>query len=347
MLTIDQSLECPFDFTLELTREPHLGAAALRRELVTGCVVELASEAFTCAVLAGSLPAEPSALQFRFTPLWREEPLVEGIEVELRAELAGRTWVDVQRFTQGRWLRIAEQVLLDLRAANALAAEELVYPLLYAERRHAPRELSLPMLVAPEITEQELAELGVGELEPGAFTPDRPVLVSARMLEEILALTEAFGLAETGGAALGKLVRLPCPLPGTTTPVVTVLTACLGDERHDGAPSRFTFSPEALCAADQVAALRGFGERVLTVFHSHGWGTGCAECNQREQCALPQCTLVSLDDYRVLETLFPSKATLLPIAGRKFGASGRRPVLEMHAWRGGSVRPIQWRTYRD
>jgi len=347
MLTIDLHLECPYEFALELARAPHPGAPPLRCELVTANVVELASEAFTCAVLAGTLPPDPSALRVRVTPVWREEPLVAEIEVELSAELAERTVADVRRFSQGRWLRIAEQAVLELRAAGTLAADESVYPLLYAERRREPAALPVPMLVVPEITAQPLDELGAGELEPGAFTPDRPVLASARMVEEILALTEASGLAETGGAALGKLIRLPRPLPGTTTPVVTVLTACLGDERHAGAPSRFSFSPEALFAADQVAELRGLGERVLTVFHSHGWGTGCSECNQREQCALPQCTLVSLDDYRVLETLFPSKATLMPIAGRKLGASGRRPVLEIHAWRGGAVRPIQWRTFRD
>ena len=119
------------------------------------------------------------------------------------------------------------------------------------------------------------------------------------------------------------------------------LSSCDAGGLGGGLGGCFRPLPQILNALNRL----GSGERVLTVFHSHGWGTGCSECNQREQCALPECTLVSLDDYRVLETLFPSKATLLPIAGRKLGASGRRPVLEMHAWRGGSVRPIRWRTF--
>ena len=49
----------------------------------------------------------------------------------------------------------------------------------------------------------------------------------------------------------------------------------------------------------------------------------------------------------LLESLFPSKATLMPIAGRKLGAPGRRPVLEIHAWRDGRMVAIPWRTYRD
>jgi hypothetical protein len=54
---------------------------------------------------------------------------------------------------------------------------------------------------------------------------------------------------------------------------------------------------------------------------------------------------VSLLDYQVLETLFPSKSTVMPIAGRKLGTEGKRPVLEIHAWRGGEMRPIRWQRY--
>jgi hypothetical protein len=55
----------------------------------------------------------------------------------------------------------------------------------------------------------------------------------------------------------------------------------------------------------------------------------------------------SLQDYRLLATLFPSKSTLMPIAGRKLGAEERRPVLQVYAWRGGEMRPIRWRMYHD
>jgi hypothetical protein len=52
-------------------------------------------------------------------------------------------------------------------------------------------------------------------------------------------------------------------------------------------------------------------------------------------------------DYQVLESLFPGKSTVMPIAGRRLGATGNRPVLEIHAWRGGQVRPIRWQQYLD
>ena len=205
----------------------------------------------------------------------------------------------------------------------------------------------IPPLQPPAITEQSLDEFGVRELGDGELCPDRPVLVNERMLEEILTHTEEAGSEETGGGTLGKMIRLDRPLPGTTTRVVTVLSASLVDERHDGAVARITFDPAALQEAAQVAQLRAKGETVLTAFHTHGWGTECGRCNQSATCAIPSASHVSLDDYEVLGCLFPSKATLMPIAGRKLGAPGTRPVLEIHAWRGGKMVSIPWKTYRD
>jgi proteasome lid subunit RPN8/RPN11 len=173
-------------------------------------------------------------------------------------------------------------------------------------------------------------------------------LVNSRTVEDILVRAEQAGASETGGAMLGKMIRLPQPLDGTKTRIVTVLSACVVDERHEARnPLSFTFDPQAMAEAAQIAEMRGFGESVLTVFHTHGWGTGCENCNQNELCVLPQCTQVSSADYQLLETLFPSKSTLMPIAGRKLGAEGRRPVLEIHAWRGGRMRPIRWQQYED
>jgi hypothetical protein len=187
----------------------------------------------------------------------------------------------------------------------------------------------------------------VRQLGTGALDPERPVLVNARLADEMVQATEAAGAAETGGAVLGKLLRLAEPLPGTATRVVTLLTAGLSDPRHVGEPGHFRFSPEALAHADQIARLRGLGEAVLTAWHSHGWGAACGNCNQNEHCPLPSGLLVSLDDYQVMESLFPSKAAVMPIAGRQPGAAGRRPVVTLHAWNGGALRPLPWQSYFD
>jgi hypothetical protein len=166
-------------------------------------------------------------------------------------------------------------------------------------------------------------------------------------VDEIVRETREAGPVEIGGSMLGVLLRLSAPLPGTTTPFVTLLTACLRDARHHGSTARLQFDPQALAEAAALADLRGRGERVVTAFHSHGWGRDCGRCNESAQCALPSADHVSLDDYQVLESLFPSKTSLLPIAGRRLGAPAAQPVLAVHAWRGGCVQPIAWQAYAD
>jgi hypothetical protein len=124
------------------------------------------------------------------------------------------------------------------------------------------------------------------------------------------------------------------------------LSGAVFDSRHVGDQSRFLFKPEALAEAQQMCAMRGLGERVLTVFHTHGWSKNCGNCNQNAACPLAEAT-PSLQDYQLLTTLFPGKSTLMPIAGRKLGDSARRPVLQVHAWRRGQMRPIRWQEYHD
>ena len=151
---------------------------------------------------------------------------------------------------------------------------------------------------------------------------------------------------ETGGSVLGTILRLEKPLPGTVTRIVTVLSATVEDPRHVGAPLSFSFSPAGLAEAARFGQLRGFGETVQTVFHTHGWSGACGNCNQNANCPLAEGN-PSLQNYQPLESLFSSKATLMSIAGRKLGEPSRRPVLQIHAWRGGEMRPIRWQEYSD
>ncbi len=336
----------PFELFTELSLDPELGATPLHRESVQPDLAELVEEAFVGAVLADALPADVDGVRVAVTPAWDQEPRAEALNVRI-TEDGGEGRSFTQRFETGRWMRRAQETTWQLVEAGRLEEGVRTYVHLLAEGRVDSPPLDLPQLQAPTITEQSLDEFGVRELGDGELCPDRPVLVNERMLEEILSHTEEAGANETGGGTLGKMIQLDEPLPGTSTRIVTLLSASLVDKRHDGTVARITFDPAALQEAAQVAQLRAMGETVLTAFHTHGWGTDCGRCNQNTTCALPSASLVSLDDYQVLECLFPSKATLMPIAGRKLGALGTRPVLEIHAWRGGRMVSIPWRTYRD
>ena len=355
---MEQTLDCNYTFFSELRTAPDLAGRPLSHETIGGDLGALVDEAFVSGILAEQLPAAPDSVHVAVEPVWSNEPIAKSIAVRIEAESNGKRHVHECKFDRGGWVRRATGHVTQLREEGTVSDEDTVYPVILAEPEGNGSSLSettaesgnktaVAPLHSPTIVEQSLEDFGVRCLGSGSLVPDRPVLVNNRMVDEILRVTEEASIAETGGAALGKMIRLARPLPGTHTRIVTILSAIVVDQRHAGEVVRVTFSPEALAEADEIAHTRGAGESVLTVFHSHGWGTGCGNCNQSEHCGLPECTRLSLDDYTVLESLFPGKATVMPIAGRKFGAPGQRPVLELHAWRGGAMRPIRWQTYED
>lgn len=346
-LLLQAEVGCPFVFAMEVGVVP-AGAAPdaftpLHHEDVTADLADLVDEAVTRGVLAGHLEPGSAPAAITIGPEWTVEPVVDRIRV---AVAAGTVAPYEAEFREGRWTRRAVETLRRLRAEERLTEDDKAYVRVVA-LRDANATLELSPVQVPEVTDQPLAELGVRELGSGELDPDRPVLVNARAVDEILERTVEAGFAETGGGMLGKIVRLPEPLEGTRTPVVTVLTAGVADGRHEGAPGRLSFSAEALVDAARIAELRGRGEAVLTAYHTHGWGKDCNECNHSAACALPSVELVSADDYQVLDSLFPAKSTVMPIAGRRLGAAGKRPVLAIHAWSGGAMRPVGWRTYTD
>ncbi len=349
-------LDCPYTFAMELGVLPAMEHAEgqapaaftpLHHEDITADLADPVEEAFVGGVLADRIDPGSGSVAVTVQPVWNVEPVVDRIRIVVNPN--GSPGAYAAEFKEGRWTRRLSATLRRLRTEKVLGEEEKVYARLVAlhDPSNASHAIALPPLQAPEITDQTLADVGVRALGAGELDPDRPILVNRRAVDEILERTVAAGTSEIGGGMLGKIVRLPEPVAGARSRVVTVLSAGVPDVRHEGAPGRLSFSPDALIDAACMADLRGLGESVLTVYHSHGWGTGCDECNHNAACVLPSVGLVSGDDYEVLESLFPSKATLMPIAGRKLGAPGKRPVLEIHAWSGGAMRPTCWRTYSD
>lgn len=338
------SIDNAYEFRHELRSRPDADGVPLSNVDVTAQLAALIEETFTTSVLAEQLPDEVDELQAAVRPHWSTEPVISQVEVQLSAGDGDRAVTATRRFDSGPWVRASYGILEQLRRDRVLGEDDRAYRQLLAIRGRDPEQCRIDIrpLQSPDVPPGTLEELGVRNLGEGELEPDRPVLVSSRLAAEAIDLCEAAGSDETGGAVLGRTIRLLHPLPHTETRIVTLLTTLLTDRRHAGSRLRFHISPDALAEAAQVAALRGKGESVLTIFHTHGWG--CGECNQKA-CPLAEC-YPSLQDYE-LESLFPSKALLLPIAGRKHGAPGRRPVLQIHAWRGGELKPIRWRIYED
>jgi hypothetical protein len=339
-------VDCRYDFQQELRRECGLSGLPLYSEPANADVADLVDEAFASAVLSESLPPEPDGLRVIIEPVWLAEPIVGGLDITLQVCSNGSQREYRQRFRTGRWYRDAQLRTLAYRGDSTLGADETAYSMLLALRADRPAPWKLPPLQAPPIIEQELADCGVQSLLSGTLLADRPVLVNRQFVEDAIRRCMEADTNEAGGALLGKLVRLKEPLPDVQTRIVTVLSASVDDERHVGRALSLAFSPEALAQAAQIAELRGLGETVQTVYHTHGWKNSCGRCNESPDCPLAECH-PSLQDYQLLETLFPSKTTLMPIAGRKLGEPGRRPVLQIHAWRGGQMQAIPWIRFAD
>ena len=300
-----------FQFASELRRKPDVNDRPISSVDVTGDVAALIDEAFTHGVLADCLPEQPEQLRVRIEPHFSEAPRVERIDVHLTAGENGTAAEFTQSFRAGPWSRSDQRRMLQLREEGTLGENESAYRMLLAlPSDHAAIEL--PDLQPPAIIDGTLEEFGFRELGPGELIPDRPLLVNQRLVEDSLEACLAKGSQETGGGAIGLNVRLKEPLPHTTTRIVQILTAYLEDRRHSGKVNEWKISNEALAEAAEVCALRGMGERVMTVVHTHGWSTECGNCNTNANCPLAECTLVSLLDYQVSRHCSPP-GTVMPI----------------------------------
>lgn len=334
------------EFVSELRPKADLASVPLHSETVTADIAELVEEAYISGILSEKLPLCIDELGIDVVPVWQHEPIVDRLDVILTASSNGSSTVYKQEFLSGRWARSIQQAALRLRDEGVIAVGQVAHRMLLALRHDAPESIAIPPLAPPPFETQSLDSFGVRQLRPGSLAADRPVLVNQRLASDAVRRCEEAGTTETGGVVLGKLLLLDRPLPGSETRLVTVLSTVVEDPRHVGDDLSFTFSPEGLAEAARFAQLRGLGETVQTVFHTHGWANQCGNCNQNANCPLTECK-PSLQDYLLLESLFSSKSTLLPIAGRKLGASGRRPVLQIHAWRGGEMKSIRWREFCD
>lgn len=327
-------------FVCELRTKATLDGVPVASKDVTKDVKELVEEGITNLILGGKILRDVDAVTAQIKALCKDDPVVEKIEIGYSTG----NGTSRQVFTSGRWDRWSKEKVLQLREEGTVAEDQRVFEMLLALRCQERVPLELPDFQPPTIVEATLEECGVQNLADGEFAPDRPVLINTRLQEDAITQCEKAGPVETGAAVAGRYVQLPEPLPGTETPIVTIFSGLMYDPRHVGEATRFHYDPAGLAHAQQMCDLRGLGEEIITVFHTHGWG--CGDCNQKAGCPLAE-GVPSLQDYQLLESLFPGKSTLMPIAGRKLGAEGRRPVLQVYAWRKGQMRPIRFRGYHD
>jgi len=333
-------------------------AAAVHVENVNDDLNDLVQQTHVAGVLAEKLPLDPSAeIEVDVAPSWlRAEPFVDSVDVTL--SVAGGEMSYGKSFRSGRWIRRAGLRLVELRSQGQLGQEETAYRSLVAtaSKDHGSNghgsnghgsnghEVALrpPAIEIPPIEDRTLEELGIRRLTSGTLAAHRPILVNRQFERDVIERTRDTGLTETGGAVLGRYVRLPQALPETETRIVTVLSASVCDARHEGTSAQWHISPDALAEAAELAEISG--QRVMTVWHSHPF---CDKaCEKRDTCqAVVIPAFFSNEDCQMAEMLFPSRASIFPVSG-KTAVGQTDPLLVIHGWDDG-LKPVPWRRYED
>jgi hypothetical protein len=336
---MDVHIHSHHELTLELRASTDLSVPPLFAEDVTDALADNAREAFLTGVTIGAIPRDVRGpMHVTLTPIGSREPFVERLRIDVgtATDRAAYTY----ELTREAWMRRAGERTCLLRRQGQLGEHETCHACLVAvpaTLRHGT--LRPPLLEVPPAVEKPLAAFGVFSYGSGRLDPDRPILVNRQLEDDIIARTQAAGKNETGGAVVGQLVWLPEPLPHTRAHIVTLLTMQVPDQRHEGSSDELRISTDALAEAARIAQLRG--ERVLTVWHSHGWCP--STCPSRASC-LVSPSETSPQDYEVARELFPSKTTVMPICG--FDRSEPDvPVLYVHGWCRGVLSPIAYLRY--
>ena len=181
-------LKSRYSYYSELRSNADRWSVPLSIEDVTPALSQLVEEAYVRGVLAEELPSETDQLDVEIEPHWSTEPTVERVEVTLSAGTNGDRHIVSHRFDRGPWVRSAESTAQRLRTEGSLTENEQVYRLLVAlkTRDGAPREWVLPPLAPPPMIEQSAEELGACQFGDGSLEPDRPVLVSERLVQEAI-----------------------------------------------------------------------------------------------------------------------------------------------------------------
>ena len=289
---------CQYEFIHELRYGAELDSVPLYSETVTDDVADLIEETYVRGVLSEILPLEIDTLQVAVQPIWQHEPVVAAIRISLAAFRNGSALTAVsQDFARGRWVRTANAVAIRKHEQGELAEGQAVQRVLLAMKRRNPPAVRLRPLAPPPFADQSLEACGVRPLGAGSLVADRPVLVNQRLAADAIRCCEQAGTTETGGAVLGKIVRLRDPLPQTTTRFATLLSMVVEDPRHVGAPLSFTFSLEGLAEAATFGDCGALAKPCRPHF-TRTAGTGAAATAIRTlvarwRSAIPACRTIS------------------------------------------------------
>jgi hypothetical protein len=309
----------------------------------------LVAEAHFEAVRRGKLPNEPGCLKARLDPIEGEAnpAFLKGIRATLHYEEMPRSSFHLEfpnAIAAGRGNEIVSCLIEEgtLKEGDAYRVRLISIPRRAAASGGfaAKPDADVRVEEAPiPVRNEPLAAWGIGSEALAAADRNRPVFIASSLLDRGVAAAIQYGKLETGALLLGTLVddRSLADVGFSSTWAV-VLTEQVEVENGSGTPTSFTFPPESLRRARQLADLRGRQESVLGTQHSHGWR--CAECNLH--CSIRNLFFSTEDEKMARQ--FPVYGAFLVIGGDP-DRDPDRPVANLYVRQQGMMKAISFGTF--
>ncbi len=279
------------------------------------------------ALRAGQAPADSFTAPCDLAPAWDTEqgpPRLRGVRV--------RTASAEEEFALEPFREPARTTIAAMVNDGRLGAGDLVRwrALAFvrddpATQQPAPVGRSAP---PPIPVRAERLSAGVGEDGPG----HAPVLLPARVLAEVGALTLGSSGRETGGILIGHLCR-----DEERATVFARITAQVPARHTEAGETRLTFTPATWTEVRSAIDLRCRDEIMLGWWHSHPVRSWCRKCpeERRADCALARGFL-SEDDRLLHRTVFPRAYSVALVAS---DVSDEGPEFTLFGWRRGLLEP--------
>ncbi|MBL8829232.1 MAG: Mov34/MPN/PAD-1 family protein [Planctomycetaceae bacterium] len=189
------------------------------------------------------------------------------------------------------------------------------------------------------IGERARADWGASEPWDSPSADQMPMLLSRRVIDEIVAEAAATPEREIGGLLIGRLWREPTgDLYGVITAAVSGASTMTGDAVS------VTFTPETLRKGRTFLASRSAdhpGEQILGQYHSHPHGL-CQDCPliPPPEC-LDKIFFASLQDHHLMSSTFDQPFMVGLVVGvepRLAQGLGHAPI-RMFGWQRGVLKP--------
>jgi hypothetical protein len=267
-------------------------------------------------------------------------PRIEGFRVTILSEHGNGVSEDFDTTYFSKEARAATLELLKQGVINRDDRTEFLVSAFYDDnhartgpaspfkvREESPELPVHPTTLADHIDSPAVSLCDADQTQAG----DVPVVIPARIFDEIRDQTRAAGARETGGILIGNLHR-----DDGAGELLVEVTAQIPAIAAPAQIDRLSFTPETWTAVQAAIDLRGEGEIYLGWTHTHPVHEWCKECDpeKKRDCAVAQGFLSS-HDVQLHRSVFPRAYCVALLASDVDAQDDVR--FSLYGWRRGAI----------